>query len=473
MKKTFLLPILTVFCTLSVFSQQMVLKKGEIIENLPLNDTTENTYSLFIPKKFSMDKKWPLLLVTDTKGEEKSALSMFVMAAEKEGYVLAAPKLSDTLSLTKNMLVTSGTIKRITEMLPIHTDRIYAAGQDSGGQLASLVPILIKAVNGAISINASLANRELINMKEPFHFIAIVNKENYRYPYTLTDAKLLDQFKFPNQVLLYDGDGEWPGVAYLEKAMQLFTLDAMGRNRIPKDTLYMEKAFKKDIAHLNQLGKIGDLLWKEQYITEMMSMYRAMKNMDSLRSVQRDLRRSKEYKVMKRAENAAFLQENMLKEDYQYYMDEDLYTHNYNNLGWWKYQKTEIEKFIDGGKPFEKQMGHRLKGFVNALAEDNISIEMAEEVVDENALAFLYMLKTILEPGNYEYYLKTISLSAKNDDFGTSLFYLEELLKKGFKDKEKLYNIEHTALFRIMPEFNEMVSKYLDDARYHIKIEEN
>jgi hypothetical protein len=50
---------------------------------------------------------------------------------------------------------------------------------------------------------------------------------------------------------------------------------------------------------------------------------------------------------------------------------------------------------------------------------------------------------------------------------------LEELLKKGFKDKEKLYNIEHTALFRIMPEFNEMVSKYLDDARYHIKIEEN
>ena len=171
MKKTYLLPILTVFCTLSVFSQQMVLKKGEIIENLPLNDTTENTYSLFIPKKFSMDKRWPLLLVTDTKGEEKSALSMFVMAAEKEGYVLAAPKLSDTLSLTKNMLVTSGTIKRITEMLPIHTDRIYAAGQDSGGQLASLVPILIKAVNGAISINASLANRELINMKEPFHFI--------------------------------------------------------------------------------------------------------------------------------------------------------------------------------------------------------------------------------------------------------------------------------------------------------------
>lgn len=412
-------------------------------------------------------------MVIDTEGEEKSALSMFVMAAENEGYILAASKLSDTVSLTKNMLSTSKTIRKIADMLPLNINMLYAAGQDLGGQLASLVPILIKGVNGAISINASLANRELINMKESFHFITIVNKENYRYPYALTDAKLLDQYKFPNQVLLYDGNGEWPGVTYLEKAMQLFTLDAMSRKWIPRDSAYIEKAYQKDIRQLEQLNKIGDLLWAEQYMTEMMSMYRAMKNMDSLRSVQRDLRRSKEFKTMKRAESVAFLQESMLKEDYQFYMEEDLYAHNYDNLGWWNYQMAEIEKFIASDKPFKKQMGHRLKGFVNALAEDNISIEMTEEVVDENALAFLYMLKTILEPDNYDYYLKTISLSSKNDDFGTSLFYLEELLKKGFKDKEKLYNIEHTALFRIMPEFNEMVSKYLDDARYNIKTDEN
>jgi hypothetical protein len=176
---------------------------------------------------------------------------------------------------------------------------------------------------------------------------------------------------------------------------------------------------------------------------------------------------------LKRAENAAFLQESMLKEDYQYYMEEDVFTYNFNNLGWWNHQMGVIDKFISSSKPFEKQMGHRLKGFVNVLAEDNIKIVLSEEVVDEDALAFLYMLKTILEPDNYEFYFKTISLSAKNDDFGTSLFYLEELLKKGFKDKEKLYGLENTALFRITPEFNEVVSKYLEDARYDIKVDEN
>ena len=224
---------------------------------------------------------------------------------------------------------------------------------------------------------------------------------------------------------------------------------------------------------VNQLKEIGDLLWAEQYMTEMMSMYGALKNMDSLRSEQKDLRRDRAFKVMKRAENAAFLKESMLREDYQYYIEDDVYTHNFNNLGWWKYQMTEIDKFISGSKPFEKQMGHRLKGYVNALAEDNISLILSDEVIDEDALAFLYMLKTILEPDNHEFYLNTISLSAKNDDFGTSLFYLEELLKTGFKDKDKLYSLEDTALLRITPEFNELVSKYLEDARYDIKIEEN
>lgn len=473
MRKTYLLPLLTIFCIFSVFSQQMVLKKGEIIDNLSVNDSTKNSYSLYIPKTFSMDEKWPLLMIFDTEGNEKKALSMFVLAAEKEGYVLAAPKLIDSISLTKNMVVAGQVIQKVTSLLPIHNDRIYAAGEDSGGQFASLVPILINGVNGAMSIGASLSNSELINVKKPFHFIGMVSKENFNYPFMLTDTKLLDRYKFPNQVLLFDGNGNWPGVAYLQKGMQLFTLDAMGRKWIPQDTSYIEKAYQEDLEKLNQLKSIGDLLWAEQYMTEMTSIYGALKNMDSLRSVQRDLRRNRDYKTLKRAENAAFLKESMLKEDYQYYMEEDVYTHNFNNLGWWNHQMDEIEKFISGSKPYEKQMGHRLKGFVNALAEDNINIIASEKVVDEDALAFLYMLKTILEPDNYGYYLKTISISAKNDDFGTSLFYLEELLKKGFKDKEKLYNLENTALFRITPEFNELVSKYLKDARYDIKVDEN
>lgn len=235
------------------------------------------------------------------------------------------------------------------------------------------------------------------------------------------------------------------------------------------DSALIERSYQEDVRHANRLKSSMRLLMAEQYLGEMMGIYGWYKNLDSLRLVQREIRRNKLYKSMKRAENAAFLKESLLKEDYLYYMDEDLVTYNFNNLGWWNFQRSEINKFIEGSSKAERDMGYRLLGYINALAEDNIDIVQSEDLIDEDALAFLFMLKTILEPDNFDFYMRIISLSSKNEDFGTALFYLEEALKKGFNDKDTLYGLEHTALLRINPKFNKLVSQYLKDARYNIK----
>ncbi len=438
------------------------------MDSIPVQDSIPSSYSLYLPSGFSTEREWPLLVVFDMNGKERQALSMFVGPAETEGYVLAAPKIKDTVSLTSNMVATNNVLEDIVNLLPIQRERIYTAGASGGGRFANLVPIFIKGVKGTISMGASLTNTDLLNVRQPFHFIGMVSKNDYNYTTMLEDEKILDRYKFPNQVLLHNGKSAWPEVEYLQKGLQLFTLAAMGRNLIPKDSIYIEKAFQEDVAKMNRLKNSGQLIWAEQYLGEMMSMYGAHKNLDSLREVQKELRRDKQFRAMRRSENAAFSKEILLKENYQYDMEEDVFAHNFKNLGWWNYQMTEIDKFIKGSNIHEQEMGHRLVGFLNALAEDNISLVSSGEMIDEDALAFLYMLKTILEPDNFEYYLKTISLGAKNEDFGTALFYLEEAFKKGFKDKEKLYSLENTALLRITPEFNKLVKEYLKDARYNI-----
>jgi hypothetical protein len=128
----------------------------------------------------------------------------------------------------------------------------------------------------------------------------------------------------------------------------------------------------------------------------------------------------------------------------------------------------ELKKHEKSGKLAEQYMGTRLNGYLNALIEDNIDLLLREKVTDEEALLFLYMLKTISSPLEYKYYLKIISLSSKYEDYGTALFYLEELLKNGYKDKTQLYQLEHTALIRITPEYNTIIGKFLKDARYEI-----
>ncbi|MFC4219544.1 alpha/beta hydrolase [Flagellimonas marina] len=468
MKKTHLLFFLSLVCLASTSAQQRVLKKGEIMDSIAVQDSLSSAYSLYLPRDFTTDKKWPLLLIFDMEGRERQAVSIFVGPAEEEGYILAAPKVKDTVSLTTNMIMTNNVLEEIVNILPIQAGRVYTAGASAGGRFAGLVPIFIKGINGVISMGASLTNTDLLNVRRPFHFIGMVGKKDYNYTTMLDDEKLLDRYKFPNQVLLHDQNSAWPDVAYLQKGLQLFTLAAMGRKLIPKDSMYVENAFNEDLAKVNLLKNSGELIWAEQYMGEMMSMYGAHKNLDSLREVQKELRRDKQFRAMRRAENAAFSKEILMKENYQYDMEEDMFAHNFKNLGWWNYQMDELDKLINGSNIHEQEMGHRLVGFLNALAEDNIALVKSGQMIDEDALAFLYMLKTILDPDDFEFYLKTISLSAKNEDFGTALFYLEEALKRGFKDKDKLYNLEDTALLRITPEFNKVVEKYLEDSRYEI-----
>ena len=469
MKKRQLLFFLSLVCLTSAPAQQMVLNKGEIIDSIPIQDSIPSAFSLYLPRDFTTEKQWPLLLVFDLDGKERQAMSIFVGPAEKEGYVLVSPKVKDTVSLTTNMIITNNVLEEIVNILPIQKERIYTAGASAGGRFAGLVPIFIKGVSGVISMGASLTNTDLLNVRRPFHFIGIVSKNDYNYPTMLDDEKLLDRYKFPNQVLLHEQNSAWPEVDYLQKGLQLFTLAVMGRKQIPQDSLYVEKAYQEDLDKVNLLKNSGQWIWAEQYLGEMMSMYGAHKNLDSLREVQKELRRDKQFRAMRRSENAAFSKEILLKENYQYDMEEDMFAHNFKNLGWWNYQMTELEKFINGSNIHEQEMGHRLVGYLNALAQDNIALVQSGQMIDEDALAFLYMLKTILAPENFEFYLKTISLSAKNEDFGTALFYLEEALKKGFKDKDKLYSLEDTALLRITPEFNAVVEKYLKDSRYEIK----
>ena len=129
---------------------------------------------------------------------------------------------------------------------------------------------------------------------------------------------------------------------------------------------------------------------------------------------------------------------------------------------------SEIKKHLASPEPLEREMGKRLLGFLNALIEDNLDLELYQNPVNEEALSFLWMVKTITSPKEYKNYLSIISDSAKHEDFGTALFYLEELLKNGYTNTTELYALEHTALFRITPEFNTIVDKYLQGARYDI-----
>ena len=454
-------------------TRQAVFKKGRIIDSIRINDSISETYKLYLPKKFDGKGTWPIIFVFDMEGKNSRVLNIYKAAAEEHGYLLASSNdVSDTLSIAKNLLITSRMFGEVGALFPLNRNRVYTAGFSSGAKFAAIIPSLIKEVAGVISCGSFVPSVELLDEKRPFYFIGIVGNEDFNYPQMLQGRELLNKMKFPNDLLVFDGGERWSDYSLIGKALKILTLSAIAKGNVAKNNEFVMNSYNQSLKELKLLFNSGRLIKAYSLQSEMISIYRPHLEVDSLREQLKILKKEKRYRAQRRNLNNVLLRESFIMEDYDYNLFEDLSALNYNNLGWWNYQMGELEKYNNKPDPFEQQMGKRLLGYLNALIEDNIDIEKEYPVVNDEALSFLWMLKTITEPKAYIYYLKIISDSSKYEDFGTALFYLEELLKNGYEDKASLYSLEHTALLRIMPEFNAIVNKYLIGSRYDAIIEE-
>ncbi len=460
-------------CSLLVNAQKITLKKGGIINAISVKADSTETFALYLPKSFEPSQSFPVIFVFDEQGRGKQVLSVFREAAEKQGYILAASNnINDTLALSKNVLIASRMFSTVYSMLPIKKERSYAAGFAGGARIASLIPTFVKQIKGVISCGSPIANEEILSVKNEFHFIGIAGNTDYNYTAMLTSKKFLDKLKFPNQLLVFEGGHEWPKSNYIENAMEFFTLAAMTKGLEEKDQLFIDTSYKKHLGEVSNLNSSGRSYEAYKFLDNIMRVYRGVKETDSLKETAKALKRSKLFKTQNRNHNNTLFKENFIKGEYVYYLEEDVFHYNYNNLGWWKHQMEELKKYDKSTNRFERDMGKRLKGYLNALIDDNIDVVKAADPIDEEALTFLWMVKTITDAKNATPYLKVISNSAKVEDYGTALFYLEELLRMGYVNKDELYALEHTALLRITPEFNELVAKYLKEARYDVILDE-
>lgn len=467
MKKILLLTF--VLISSIVYSQELRLLKGAITENLIVNDSVNETFSLYLPTNFDVNRPWPVTFVMDLEGKGRAALSVLSSAAEQEGYVLASSNnLSDSLPISQNVLIANRMLNSVFKSIPTAKYRVYTAGFENGAMFASLLPAFISELKGVISIGAAIGSFEVLNPKKPYQFIGVVNRADFNFASMYQSRSELNKLKFPNELLVFDGERNLPEKNIIAKAFRMLTLSSMAKGHLQRNDSLINSSYNEFLVDVNANVSNQKPLLATYQMLDMEKIFYPLMELDSLKASQKILRRSTSYKQANRSQNSYFLKESFTKEDYSYYLEEDIISYNYANLGWWKYQMEELNKLDKSSNLFERQMSSRLRGYINALVSDNIDFIAADEIIDWEALNLLYMIKTITAPTESEGYLNVMSASSKMEDYGTALFYLEELLKMGYSDKQKLYSIEHTSLLRIMPEFNELIEKYLKGARYDV-----
>lgn len=451
-------------------AQELTLKRGQINENLALPDSVGSRLSVYLPTDFDMEAKWPLFFVVNLQGGPDQPLEYFVKAAEQRNFVLATTSaLLDSVNLTTKVVYLAKSLKKLEEILPLDPKRVYMGGIRGGGKLASILPSMLPNIRGILAVASGPPNGELLSSKNRFDYVGLMNRADQHYLPMLQAEATLSSKGIPAHVLYFeDTQDSLPDGALVERGMALFDLMGMTSGTMPMDSTFVEEQYRTYIGETSKYFSRGHYLLAEDRTDEAIDIFKRLRPVDTLKAIGKQIRRTEGYKREKRTARTLSLMERLIREDFDFYLEEDVLSFNLNNLGWWKNKMESIENYQKSWKQEEALMGYRLQSYLMALTDDFLRIARVQRPPDEDALILLYMLRTIIEPEVPDAYLRVISLTSKYGDQGTALFYLEELLKTGYKDKDRLYSLEHTGLLRITKEFNALIGEYLEDPRYEI-----
>ncbi|MBW1295621.1 hypothetical protein [Aquimarina litoralis] len=455
---------ISLFTSFSYGQAELKLKKGVVIDSLLVPDT-EGVYSIYLPKAFDLNKSWPILFGFDSKGNMNTLTSLFQKAAEDFGYIVVVSNYGNKLSESDKSSYIPVFVKHIISLFPIQEKRMYALGVGDDAPLNTSLPLFYKQFSGVIAIDNSFDYHQKLRRNKNFAYFGIVSTHNFRYQDFLISNKYLDRKGISSSLYTYEGDIALPSQKIIHKALPFFTLDAMEKGNIPKDSLWIKMRYEKDKENILELKEKREYLEAFDELTRMQKRFQAFVAIDELKNEQKEIKKIKAYKTEKRIKSRNKNKEVYLRESLVFALEEDIALNEYNNLGWWQYKMEEFDMISNSKEPYTTAMVVRIRGFLKNIVA-NYKKELSKSKKEIDRKIFLNVLSTIIDKDDFDSYKNIIALSAIDQDTETALFYLEKMLQQGYKEMDALYTIEGTLSLRISKEYNNIIKKYLGTSKF-------
>ena len=323
---------------------------------------------------------------------------------------------------------------------------------------------MLKNTAGILLVDDVYFADQYIAQARKNNVIGVVGKSSPNY-YQMADYfRMMKSFNSSNELYTYSNSGEWPGASFIGVLLnRLNHIQADNINLKISDTLW-EKRYQNDLNGLKSLVLNKEYLTAYDLSLDLKRDYRRKVDLDAIKNFYKSLRKTESYKTAKRLDRSGNLEELLLLDDIEYFLESDIVAANFENLGYWDSRINEFKNASnDPNKPNEQKVAKRMLGYIDYTVEDFLTLNKVSLLAQR---IFGNVLMTMLDSKDYQAYLNIISLSAQDNDDNTAYFYLEELLKQGFTDYDALYEIPQTTTLKIKPVYNQLIKSYLGKAKF-------
>src|SRR5690606_13747198 len=181
-----------------------------------------------------------------------------------------------------------------------------------------------------------------IPTENKFFYIGIVGDQDFNYNEMLQAMNYLEQKKFDANLLVFSGGHVWPPKEYIDKAVRLLTVKSINKNIRKVDEDVIDSYFKTELAFSQNLIEENLIYRAYNDMQVNQSNYRFNIEKDSLKSLEKAIRKNKNYRKQRNAWNEVRRIESYKYMDYLNYLPQDVASGDLESMVYWEQQVDSV-----------------------------------------------------------------------------------------------------------------------------------
>jgi dienelactone hydrolase len=278
------------------------LPPGTLTSAIPTLADPTQTWELFLPKSYSPDRQWPVLILFDPRARGQLAVELFRDAADELGWILASSNNTRSDGPAEpNARAVNAMIPDVMKRLPVDPRRVYAGGFSGGAVLAWTVGLKGGFLAGVISVGGRPAPEQMALVPR-FALFSTAGDTDFNFQATRELDAIAARAGVPHRLEIFPGPHAWcpPGPA--RAALVWLEVLAMRDGLAARDAALIDRALGEEMAAADSLAEAGDALGASRKLAEIGATFAGVGASDVLAKA---AERSRQLLASTAAKNAA------------------------------------------------------------------------------------------------------------------------------------------------------------------------
>ncbi len=273
------------------------LPRGQVIDAVAANGQAGQSYALYVPSRYTPQKRWPILYAFDPAARGKIPVELYREAAERYGYIVAGSNNSQNGPLAKSSEAATAMWNDTHRRFAIDPQQTYLTGFSGGARVASAIAMGCRQCAAGVIVHGAGLPPNSENVKSlPFALFATVGEFDPNFPEMVRLQRQLESSDSAHRFFYHSGEHQWAPEDVALTSIEWLELLSMKSNRRERDESFVADQWKKRTGEAEAKLSAHDVYGAAQALGDVARDFEGLHDVAVVRERAVALRKTKEFR---------------------------------------------------------------------------------------------------------------------------------------------------------------------------------